>query len=99
MNAHATPPASRTPAIVTGASLSAEPGLGALTISGYLREVTTRFGLREALVIHTSEGVVRWSYATLWERSVDVARALLAAGTGKDCRIGVLMTNRPEFLA
>jgi fatty-acyl-CoA synthase len=30
---------------------------------------------------------------------VDVARALLAAGTGKDCRVGVLMTNRPEFLA
>src|SRR3974377_1102524 len=98
MKPHATPPASRTPAIVTGASLNTEPGLGALTITGYLREVTTRFGVREALVIHTSEGVVRWSYATLWERSVDVARALLAAGAGKECRHWGLLTNPAEVL-
>jgi fatty-acyl-CoA synthase len=79
--------------------LSAEPGIGVLTIPGYLREVTSRFGPREALVMHTADGVVRWSYAMLWERSMEVARALLATGAGKDSRIGVLMTNRPEFLA
>jgi fatty-acyl-CoA synthase len=70
-----------------------------LTISGYAREVTARFSAREALVMHTPEGVVRWSYATLWERSMEVARALIAVGAGKDSRVGVLMTNRPEFLA
>jgi fatty-acyl-CoA synthase len=85
--------------IVSGLPLSAETGLGALTIPGYLREVTTRFADHEALVMHTPEGVVRWTYAILWERSVEVARALLAAGAGKDARVGVLMTNRPEFLA
>ena len=35
----------------------------------------------------------------LVERSVEAARALLAAGVAKDTRVGVLMTNRPEFLA
>lgn len=85
--------------IVTGVPLSAEPGLGALTIPGYLREISSRFGAREALVMHTQQGAVRWTYTDLWERSMEVARALLAAGAGKDSRIGVLMTNRPEFLA
>ena len=42
---------------------------------------------------------MRWTYANLWERSIEVARALLAAGIGKNSRVGVLMTNRPEFLA
>jgi fatty-acyl-CoA synthase len=45
------------------------------------------------------EGAERWSYATLWERSVEVARALLACGTGKDSRVGIMMTNRPEWIA
>jgi fatty-acyl-CoA synthase len=85
--------------IVTGAPLDTEPGLGTLTIAGYVREITQRYGAREALVIHTPEGVVRWTYSTLWERSVEVARALLAIGVGKDSRVGILMTNRPEFLA
>jgi fatty-acyl-CoA synthase len=87
------------PSIVMGAPLRAEEGLGALTIPGYLRELSSRFASREALVMRTAEGVERWTYATLWERSIEVARALLAAGTGKDSRIGVLMTNRSEFLS
>ncbi len=85
--------------IVTGSPLSEEPGLGALTIPGYLREVTTRFAGREALVRRSAEGTLRWSYSSLWERSVEVARALLAGSFGKSSRVGVLMTNRPEFLA
>ena len=89
----------RLSSIVQGIPLGEEPGLGALTIGGYLREVTTRYAGREALVMHTSDGVVRWNYATLWERSVEVARALRAAGICKGDRVGVLMTNRPEFLA
>jgi fatty-acyl-CoA synthase len=82
-----------------GIPLSAEPGLGALTLPGYLREVTARFAEREALVMHRQEGVERWTYATLWERSVEVARALLACGVGKDSRVGIMMTNRQEWIA
>ena len=47
----------------------------------------------------TADGVTRWTYAELWERAVEVARALIACGVGKDSRVGVLMTNRPEWLA
>ena len=85
--------------LVSGTPLSAEPGLGALTIPGYLREVTERFAEREALVWRAEDRVERWTYASLWERSVEVARALIACGVGKDSRVGILMTNRPEFLA
>ena len=41
----------------------------------------------------------RWSYRDLWDRSIEVARALVACGLGKGERIGVLMTNRAEFLS
>jgi len=87
-------------AIARGVPLSEEPGLGALTLPGFLREVTDRFANREALVMHAPDGSVeRWSYAELWERSVGVARALIACGISKDARVGVLMTNRPEWAA
>ena len=86
-------------AVVRGTPLGEEPGLGALSIPGYLREVTDRFAEREALVWRTERGVERWTYATLWQRSVEVARALVACGIGKDGRVGILMTNRPEHLA
>ena len=85
--------------IVSGPPLSEEPGLGALTLSGWLREVSDHFGSREALVMHEPSGVTRWSYGDLWERANEVARALLACGVGKGTRVGVLMTNRPEFLS
>jgi fatty-acyl-CoA synthase len=85
--------------IAHGIALSEEPGLGRLTIPGYLREVAERFSNREALVCRAQGRVVRWSYAELWQRSLDVARALVAAGVGKDARVGILMTNRPEHLA
>jgi fatty-acyl-CoA synthase len=90
--------ASQPLSIVHGIPLRDEPGLGALTIPGYLREVTTRHALQEALVMHTPRGVERWSYATLWQKSVEVAKALIACGVGKDSRVGILMTNRPEYL-
>jgi fatty-acyl-CoA synthase len=47
----------------------------------------------------TARGVVRWSYRDLWDRSVEVARALAASGVAKDGRVGILMTNRPEHVA
>jgi fatty-acyl-CoA synthase len=86
--------------IVRGIPLSAEPGLGALTLPGYFREVTTRFAEREALVMYKPDGSVeRWIYHELWERAMTVARALTACGVGKDTRVGVLMTNRMEWVA
>ncbi|CAN7589422.1 class I adenylate-forming enzyme family protein [Phenylobacterium sp. LjRoot225] len=85
--------------IVHGPKLGEEPGLGSLTIAGYAREVTRRFAEREALVMHGPDGRVSWTYAELWARSVEVAKALIAAGAGKDARIGVLMTNRPEYIS
>ncbi len=85
--------------IVKGTPLSEEPGLGALTLPGFFSEVTGRFADREALVLHTSGGVVRWSFAMLRERATDIARSLIACGVGKDSRVGILMTNRPEWIA
>jgi len=85
--------------IVSGPPLSDEPGLGPLTLPGFLREVTQMYSDREALVWHTTDGVTRWTYAQLWERAIEVARALRGYGVGKDSRVGVLMTNRPEWLA
>ena len=85
--------------LVFGPPISDEPGLGALTLPGFLREVTQTYGEREALVWRTADGVTRWTYAQLWERAIEVARALRGCGLGKDARVGVLMTNRPEWLA
>ncbi|MFD6897354.1 class I adenylate-forming enzyme family protein [Rhodococcus sp. NPDC060086] len=85
--------------IVSGPPLSDEPGLGALTLPGFLREVTELYGDREALVMHGADGVTRWTYSELWERAIDVARALRGLGLAKDGRVGVLMTNRPEWIA
>ncbi len=88
------------PAIARGMPLEEEPGLGALTLPGFLREVCDRYAEREALVIHHPDGTPeRWTYAELWERAMAVARALVACGAGKDSRIGVLMTNRLEWVA
>jgi len=85
--------------VISGPPLSEEPGLGALTLGGWLREVTTKYGPREALVMHEEGRVTRWSYDQLWANANEVARALMACGVGKGTRVGVLMTNRPEFLS
>jgi acyl-CoA synthetase (AMP-forming)/AMP-acid ligase II len=86
--------------IIHGPPLSEEPGLGALTLPGYLAELNQRYAPREALVFHHPDGrVERWSYADLWARANAVARALVACGVDKGSRVGVMMTNRPEWLA
>jgi fatty-acyl-CoA synthase len=86
------------PSVVSGPALDAEPGLGTLTLPGFLREVTGRYRDREALVFGTPAGTVRWTYGELSERALEVAGALRACGVGRDSRVGVLMTNRPEWI-
>ncbi len=73
--------------------------MGALTIGGYLRDVVARHGPAEALVLHSEGTRISWSYDELLVRSLNVSRALVAAGAGRESRIGILMTNRPEFLS
>ena len=86
--------------IVRGMPLSQEPGLGELTLPGFIRQVAECFADREALVQHRPDGTTdRWSYRGLWDRSVDVAKALIASGVAKGERVGILMTNRAEFLS
>jgi fatty-acyl-CoA synthase len=86
--------------IARGVPLAEEQGLGTLTLPGFLREVVARFGPREALVQQRANGnIERWQYKHLWDRSLEVAKALVASGIGKGDRVGVLMTNRAEFLS
>jgi fatty-acyl-CoA synthase len=87
------------PSIIAGLPLAEEAGIGALTLGAYLRAVSERYSGNEALVMHEAGGVTRWSYAELWDQAMAVARALAACGVGKGTRVGVLMTNRPEWLA
>ena len=87
------------PAIIRGIPLEEEPGLGALTLPGFLSDVTARFGPREALVLHEDGARISWTYDYLSARAQEVARALAACGSGKDERIGILMSNRPEWIS
>lgn len=93
------PIVSSLPAIVDGPPLAEEGGAEKLTIATYLRGIVARYGPREAIVLRTPERTVRWTYTMLWDRSMEVAKALIASGVGKDSRVGVLMTNSPEYLA
>lgn len=85
--------------IVAGPPLAEEAGQGAHTIAGYLREIVARYGPREAVVLRKGDARFSWSYDELLAHSMKVARALVASGVGRDCRVGILMTNRPEFLS
>jgi fatty-acyl-CoA synthase len=85
--------------LVSGPPLAEEPGMGALTMPGFLREVTAMYGEREAIAFPDADGATRWTYAELWDRAIEVARALRACGVGKGGRVGVLMTNRPEWIS
>ena len=82
-----------------GAPLLEETGIGPLTLGSYLRAVTDRFAPREAAVMHHENQAERWTYGDLWNRSVEVSRALIGCGIGKGTRVGILMTNRLEFLS
>ena len=87
-----------TDSIIYGKPLNEEK-TGALTLGGFLREVCAANGSREAMVYHLPDGsVVRKSYAEVWDEAMTVARALVARGVTKDTRVGLLVTNRPEWV-
>ena len=85
--------------IVHGKPLDEAGGPEAQTIAGFAREITSRWAKHEALVMYAATDAIRWTYADLWERSMAVARALVANGVGKGTRVGILMSNRPEYIA
>ncbi len=83
----------------TGPPLDTEYGLGALTLGGFLEEVASRFSDHEAICFGSrDEPTVRWSYRTLYERSITLAGALAQAGVAKGSRVALLMGNRPEWV-
>jgi fatty-acyl-CoA synthase len=87
--------------IMRGPPLEDEPGIGSLTLGGYLQEVCSRFGPAEAACMRDAAGtgMIRWSYEELRSQSLAVASSLAACGIGRGERVGVIMTNRLEFLA
>ncbi len=85
--------------IAAGIPVADEPGQGAQTIGGYLRELAARHGPNEALVLRSGDQRLVWTYNELLARSMDVARSLIACGAGRGARVGLLMTNRMEFLS
>ncbi len=85
--------------IVKGEPLEQEAGIGALTLGGYLQDLVEKYADDEAAVFHSDDGVERWTYQQMWDKSVAVAKSLLASGVGKGTRVGILMTNRLEFLS
>ncbi len=91
------------PSVIQGPPLSEEEELGDLTLSGWFRSICEAGGDNEALVYYegglTNAQRVSWSYADLWSRANEVARALIGCGVGKGTRVGILMTNRPEYLS
>lgn len=87
-----------TDSIIHGTPLSDEK-LGAQTLGGFLREVCAANATKEAMVYHLPNGeVLRRSYAEVWDEAMTVARALVARGVTKDSRIGLMVTNRPEWI-
>ena len=82
----------------SGPPLADEP-LGALTLGGFLRQTCHEHPTRQALVFHPPSGpVTSYTYADVWDEASAVARALLARGVTKDTRVGLLATNRPEWV-
>lgn len=90
------------PAEFRGPAVRDTPGIGSLTLCGFLHEVCTAYATNEALVFDdplAAGATVRWDYAELLGQSKRVAKALIAAGIQKGDFVGILMANRPEAVA
>ena len=85
-----------------GSALGATPGIGALTLGGFLTEVCATHAEREALVFDDplrDGATVRWTYADLEREARSVAAGLIARGVGHSTRVAIVMGNRPEMVA
>jgi len=85
-----------------GPPLDGFPGIGALTMGGFLEEVGLRFADHEALVFDDPlQGgtTARWTYGELCSQARRVARALVAHEVPRGARVAILMGNRPEAVA
>lgn len=88
-----------TDSTIRGPALS-DASFGPLTLGGFFREVCRRNGDKEVMVFHPPGlPVVRYTYAQLWSEAFAVAQALVARGVTKETRVGLLATNRPEWLS
>ncbi len=84
---------------IRGPALEDEPGIGSLTLPGFLSEIAEKYPNNEALRWTDLAGIERsWTYTQLHEESLRVARALLATGVSRGTRVGLLVSNRPEWL-
>ena len=83
--------------VETGPPLDDDPRVQGrpMTIGGLVESFVARFGADTALV--TTEG--RWTFASLGDQIVAVARGLVAVGVGPGDRVGVLMPNSAEWVA
>jgi acyl-CoA synthetase (AMP-forming)/AMP-acid ligase II len=87
-----------TDSTIRGPALS-EASFGPLTLGGFFREVCRRNGNKEAMVFHPpGKPVVRYTYAQMWDEAFAVAQSLVARGVTKETRVGLLATNRPEWV-
>jgi fatty-acyl-CoA synthase len=84
----------------TGPPAESEAGIGALTIGGLLAETWAAHRELEAVAAHSADGsVTRWTYDDLWRESRRYAKGFLATGVGHGTRVGILVSNRAEWLA
>ncbi len=82
-----------------GIPLNEEPGIGALTLPGLIQELAANYGDNEAIYWRDLDGVdQRWTYSELLRESEKVAQSLVALGVSKGSRVGILVSNRPEWL-
>jgi len=83
----------------SGPALHEEPGIGCLTLPGFFYDVCTKYAVNEALYWRDPAGIEhRWTYAQMFQEAQTIARALLARGVTKHARVGVLISNRPEWI-
>lgn len=85
-----------------GPPLATVDGIGALTLGGFLSEVSFRHAAREALVFDDPlrEGeTVRWRYADLERKAEAIAAGLIELGVGHSTPVAIVMGSRPEAVA
>ncbi|MFV8817588.1 class I adenylate-forming enzyme family protein [Haliea sp. E17] len=83
----------------SGIPLAEETGIGSLTLGGFAREVSGRFTEHEAICWRNLSGkMFRYSYREFYAECRNIASALLALGVSRGTRVGILASNRPEWL-